>query len=304
MASSTTLQQAPKVIALLTLITVPPSIAQHYYATSTRSTHHAAIEETALPSSVQTTMGMYIDAALPGDIVMFKRSCHKCATSPLASLACLAQQSPGSNENYDHFGILVPGPEKYSNPMILEATPSQGIRVMDLAERLKYSRSHTISLLPLNVPGERRDLSVSASRKAPSKAAASRLKQIDQVRNGFDTDLSTTAKNQVAVSQRINYGSIHSTLSFFGGLFSNYIPASRTTKDMLYKGPLHPSSMVVLEALNKAGALGRQQNIKGGGVQEVIRKGDCNGFHNIDESNEEVELRPGWRYGSPVSLRI
>ena len=73
---------------------------------------------------------------------------------------------------------------------------------------------------------------------------------------------------------------------------------------MLYKGPLHPSSMVVLEALNKAGALGRQQNIAGGGVQEVIRKGDCNGFHNTDESNEEVELRPGWRYGSPVSLRI
>jgi len=281
------------------MATVPPSLIQHYYATSTKTSHHETINETALPSSVVTTMDMYVDAALPGDVVMFKRSCTKCASSPLSALACMAQQSPTSREKYDHFGILVPGTEKYSNPMVLEATPSEGIRVMDLAERLKYSRSHTISLLPLNVPGERRDL----SSKAASSSDTSRQKSIDKVREDFDHDLSMTAKNQVSSSNRIGYGNVHSTLSLFGGLFSNYIFASRTTKDMLYKGPLHPSSMVVLEALNKAGALGRQQNISSGGVQETIRRGDCN---NLDDSEDDegIEMRPGWRYGRPVSLRI
>mmetsp|Transcript_2073 Transcript_2073/g.4196 ORF Transcript_2073/g.4196 Transcript_2073/m.4196 type:complete len:307 (-) Transcript_2073:38-958(-) len=306
MSSFSTLQQVPKVLGFLTLVTIPPSLLQHYYATTTMSSHKQAIDETALPSSVQTTMDMYVDAALPGDIIMFKRSCHKCASSPLAALACYAQQSPTSRDKFDHFGILVPGPEKYSNPMILEATPSSGIRVMDLADRLKYSRSHTISLLPLNVPGERRDLNAKVGvgqRDTPANASRQRL--IEQVREDFEQDLAMTAKNQVATSKRINYNNMHSTLSFFGGLFSNYIPASRTTKDLLYKGPLHPQSMVVLESLNKAGALGRQQNIAAGGVQEVIRKGDCNSLVNTNEGDEgHIEMRPGWRYGSPVSLRI
>ena len=296
-------QQAPRVIASAALVMIPPAAIQHYYATTSRKDHIDSVDDTSLPSSVVTTMDMYVDATLPGDIVMFKRSCSKCAASPLAALACFVQRPPLS-DGYDHFGLLVPGTEKYSSPRVLEATPSKGVRLVDLAERLKYSRSDSIAILPLNVPGERRDLkrAESTAKNPANSTDKARLKMIEEVRSNFEKNLSVTAANQVNASQRMNYENVHSSLSFFGGLVAHYLPLSSTTKDLLYKGPIHPSCMVVLEALAKAGALGRQQSVEDGGLQKVVRKASCNDL--VEGEGDKIELRPGWRYGKPVNLRI
>ena len=215
---------------------------------------------------------------------MFKRRCHTCVT-PLAALACYAQSKITDKSTYDHFGIVVPGSTPYSNPNILEAT-SQGIVSRDLSDRLRYSRSSSIVLLPLNVPGERRD---GPQNKEISKSTSM---QIDKVRSDFEDALSKSAERQVKTSQYISYENMHSTLTLFGGIVRNYVPLSSTTKEKIYKGPLNPSCMIVLEMLNKSGALSRQTK------EGVLKREDCGRLRG-----EEIEMRPGWRYGKEVNLR-
>ena len=171
-------------------------------------------------------------------------------------------------------------------------------------------RSEAISLLPLSVPGERReDDSAPASSPGTKKgekfsnSETARKKAAGDIRNNFDAAISHSASRQVEASRRIGYSSIHSSLTLFGGFVGNYLPLSRMTKRKLYKGPLNPSCMVVLEALNSSGALARQQNIQQGGVEEVLKMGDCNSLMVEWEGEEGVEMRPGWRFGRKVVLR-
>ena len=120
---SSSFSYIPKVLSYTFLSVVPPSLAFYLYSSNSRSEHFKSLTETALPDSVVTISDMYVDAAAPGDIIMFKRKCHNCAT-PLAALACLAQQKLTGSQQYDHFGIVVPGESTYSKPNILEATPN------------------------------------------------------------------------------------------------------------------------------------------------------------------------------------
>eukprot|EP00518_Triparma_eleuthera_P018568 CAMPEP_0197546610 /NCGR_PEP_ID=MMETSP1320-20131121/1157_1 /TAXON_ID=91990 /ORGANISM="Bolidomonas sp., Strain RCC2347" /LENGTH=144 /DNA_ID=CAMNT_0043106193 /DNA_START=101 /DNA_END=532 /DNA_ORIENTATION=- len=138
----------PLRFTLTSLLTVSiPTTIWYYTAQTSRSSHHSSLLETSLPPNVVTVSDMYVDSALPGDVLAFKRRWHRCAASPLAAAACVAQQKPfkkGEEEHYDHFGIIIPGETAYSPVRVLEATPSEGVRVMDLDDRLRYSRSEAI----------------------------------------------------------------------------------------------------------------------------------------------------------------
>ncbi|GMH89953.1 hypothetical protein TL16_g11618 [Triparma laevis f. inornata] len=250
----------PKALLYTFAAIAPPSLTFYLYSSSTRSNHISSLQETALPSSVVTIGDMYVDSAAPGDVLMFKRRCHTCVT-PLAALACLAQQAVLKKDTYDHFGIVVPGETTYSTPKLLEAT-ANGVVERDLGERLRFSRSKSIVLLPLNVPGERRDSEFDSTLvdKKQEKKDRSKALQIEKVRLDFESAISKSSIRALLTSSYINYENMHSTLTLFGGIVSNYLPLSSTTKEKLYKGPRNPSCMVVLEGLNKSGALSRQVN--------------------------------------------
>ena len=128
--------------------------------------------------------------------------------------------------------------------------------------------------------------------KRAKEISKSTSMQIDKVRSDFEDALSKSAERQVKTSQNISYENMHSTLTLFGGIVRNYVPISEKTKEKIYKGPLNPSCMIVLEMLNKSGALSRQTK------EGVLKREDCGRLRG-----EEIEMRPGWRYGKEVNLR-
>ena len=252
---------------------------------------------------------MYVDSAQPGDLILFNRSPLSCSHSPLSALACLSQK-----RQYDHVAVVVPSPTtKYANA-VFEATASEGLRFMDLSKRIRYTMAEEVVILPLNVPGERRDQpDLQPGQKQPAKASKQQTAcaaAVASTRSDLSTNLSKVAAQSRLHSQAVTYENMHSSLTLFGGIASR-LPLSRTTKDLLYKGPTNPSCMFVLDALHKAGVLSRVQggdfNGRGGvSVEEVLRRADCGGMMEGgggEEGGEEVALRPGFRYGKPIVIK-
>ena len=236
---------------------------------------------------------MYVDSAQPGDILLFKRSPSKCAASPVAALSCLAQ----SYQEYNHIGLVVPHPTDKYKMGIYECTVGAGIRVMDLSDRIKLSRSDEILLVPLNVPGERR------GEEEEGGGGKKKFKLVEKYREELRREIWGVVKANVAMSKANNYDMMHGSLSFFGGI-SRRLPLSETTKAMVYKGPVNPSCMFVLDALSKAGVLDRRQG--GKVMEEVLRGSDCGQFGTVSMGREregDIMLRPGFRYGRGVVVK-
>ncbi len=278
-----------------------PSALWYKYANDERAAYYKDVNETALPESITTVRSMYVDSAMPGDLIFFKRNPLSCAHSPVAALGCLAQKGG----DFDHVAVVIPPANgKYGSVQILEATPSEGLRVIELDERLKYSMSEKIAMLPLNVPGERRD---AASSEIVSSSTAAGL-AVQQTRDALANSLKDVARGYVRYSESVQYGSVHASLSLFGGL-ARMAPIPKDVKDTLYKGPHNPSCMFVLDSLYKSGVLARQQGVlrDGEGIEKILQQGDCGKFIPGNQDNGSgglpVQTRSGYRYGELVMLK-
>lgn len=247
--------------------------------------------------NVQTVDDLLMEHVLPGDVILFDRRCQHCQTAP-AALACLTNRhflTSADDENFfdvikgkfDHVGVVVPHPasdaidaEKY----ILEFTAGDGVVARPLLSRLEMSRSRSILLLPVCLPGEQRDPNGSDYIES-EKSKAMRAKLTQKMNQFRDVAIRTSQQN--------GFGKLHSTLSMAGS-----IAYAMNIHEKFPFLPVNPSSWLVVSALQEAGAAAAVEeraalNAKPGDFLRDHRfhEGDC------------VRLRPGWRFMRPVAVR-
>lgn len=188
----------------------------------------------------------------------------------------------------DGSGIVVPGYAKNkaqeldpSNLLLLEATAGEGIVARPLLERLEMSRSRSAVLLPLAMPGERRNDQF--FEPTPSTIATESIvrKQLEETRDRW-----------VEVSKTKNYKRAHSTLGFVGALA---YACGYHTKNA---GPTSPSAWLVTMALQDAKVAQNvtERTIKEAKVEDFLRDYRF-------QDRDVINLRPGWRFLAPVSFR-
>eukprot|EP00566_Odontella_aurita_P020017 CAMPEP_0113553022 /NCGR_PEP_ID=MMETSP0015_2-20120614/15382_1 /TAXON_ID=2838 /ORGANISM="Odontella" /LENGTH=291 /DNA_ID=CAMNT_0000454045 /DNA_START=121 /DNA_END=996 /DNA_ORIENTATION=- /assembly_acc=CAM_ASM_000160 len=249
--------------------------------------------------SVQTIDDLMVEKCKPGDVLLFDRRCHKCASGPMASFSCLVARGLLCGEDkgatrsvetgkFDHCGVVVPGDTATkaqaadpSNLLLLEATASEGIVARPLLTRLEMSQSRTVLLLPISSPGERRN----DEEFEPSKKTA-RLQQ------RLVTNLTAFRSKWVEESKKQNYAGGHPTLGVFGAL--GYAMNLQKTSP----APVSPSAWLVVSALQDAGAA---ENISARSALET-RVDDFLRDHRFNEK-DTVRLRPGWKFLAPVVVR-
>ena len=249
--------------------------------------------------NVQTVDDLMVEKCHAGDVLLFDRRCHKCASGPVTAFSCLTGRSLLCGDEkggyshvetgrFDHCGVVVPGPvnseaDRYdpSNLLLLEATPSEGIVARPLLTRLEMSQSRSVLLLPLSSPGERRhDDEYEASDKT-RRAQDMVAKKLDAFREKW-----------TEISKKQDYGGAHSTLSIVGGV------AYGLGLHHLSPAPVSPSAWLVVEALQESG-VGLNLN------ERHALETRCEDFlrdHRFHETNT-VRLRPGWKFLPPVVLR-
>jgi hypothetical protein len=168
-----------------------------------------------------------------------------------------------------------------SNLLLLEATPGSGIVARPLRTRLEMSRSRSAVLLPLAMPGERRNdqfFEPTASTIATEKIVR---KQLEEFRDRW-----------VKVSEEKNYKQAHSTIGMIGSLA--YACGFHTKNP----GPTSPSAWLVTMGLQNAKIAQNvtERTIKEAKVEDFLRD------YRFQDNNV-VRLRPGWRFLAPVSFR-
>jgi hypothetical protein len=185
-------------------------------------------------------------------------------------------------------GIVVPGYSKNkseeldaSNLLFLEATAGEGIVVRPLKTRLEMSRSRSVILLPLALPGERRNdqfFEPTANTIATERIVRKRLEEFRD--------------KWLELSKTKNYKRAHSTLGFMGALAYafGYHPH--------YAGPVSPSAWLVTMALqdSKIAQNVTERTIKEAKVEDFLRDYRF-------QDHDVIRLRPGWRFLAPVSFR-
>ena len=261
---------------------------------------------------MQSLDDLLMEKVMPGDILLFDRRCHLCQT-PLAALACLSNQKflvgddnndynnygnnavMGNNSGrFDHVGVVVPHPDKDSmndpdpEPYLLEYTPQDGIVARPLLERVELSRSRSILLLPLSLPGERRGRGDSSSLDDSNVNLTTQ--QSELIREKMNERLNNFRANYENMKGIQN---MHSTLSLFGSLA--YWLGLHEKFSFL---PVNPSSFFAVSAMQEAGvALNVEQraalNAK---AEDFLRD------HRFQET-ESVRLRPGFRFMKPFAVR-
>ena len=186
-------------------------------------------------------------------------------------------------------GIVVPGYAKSkaqeldpSNLLLLEATAGSGIVARPLRTRLEMSQSRSVILLPLAMPGERRNdqfFEPTSSTIATEKIVR---KQLEEFRDRW-----------VEVSKGKNYKKAHSTIGMIGSLAYAFGVHTKNP------GPTSPSAWLVAMALQNAkiGQNVTERTIKEAKVEDFLRDYRF-------QDNDVIRLRPGWRFLPPVSFRV
>lgn len=185
-------------------------------------------------------------------------------------------------------GIVVPGYAKNkaqemdpSNLLLLEATAGEGIVARPLLTRMEMSQSRQVILLPLALPGERRNDQY--FEPTPSVIATESIvrKKLEEFRD-----------NWVALSKEKRYQRAHNTLGLMGAIA--YALGYHTRN----AGPTSPAAWLVTLALSdaKVAQTVTDRSIKEAKVEDYLR--DYR-FQDTDV----VRLRPGWRFLAPVSFR-
>mmetsp|Transcript_16104 Transcript_16104/g.44562 ORF Transcript_16104/g.44562 Transcript_16104/m.44562 type:complete len:316 (+) Transcript_16104:3200-4147(+) len=247
--------------------------------------------------NIQTIDDLMIERCRPGDVLLFDRRWEHCAAGPLAALVCVLgrnllcfddnNKSMGDGK-FDHCGIVVPGyvnneSDKYdpTNLLLLEATASEGIVARPLLTRLEMSESRSVVLLPLALPGERRNDQFYESSSSVVATEQVVHKKLEEFRD-----------NWVKLSKSMNYTSAHSTLGLIGSIayFLGYHTAN--------PGPTSPSAWFVTKALAEAKVA---QNVSERSVKEAKVEDFLRDYRFQDQ--DVIRLRPGWRFLAPVSFR-
>lgn len=185
-------------------------------------------------------------------------------------------------------GIVVPGYVNHkgdafdpSNLLLLEATAGEGIVARPLLTRLEVSESRSVVLLPLALPGERRNDQF--YEPTPSVAATEQIvhKKLEEFRDMW-----------IKTSQEMKYKRAHSTLGLVGALA--YALGYHTEN----AGPTSPSAWFVTKALTEAKIAQNvtERTIKESKVEDFLRD-----YRFQDQ--DVIRLRPGWRFLAPVSFR-
>jgi hypothetical protein len=211
---------------------------------------------------------------------VFFKQCFSCLE--LEEAACSHYQSSFSA------GIVVPGYANSkkeeldaSNLLLLEATAGEGIVVRPLLTRLEMSRSRSVILLPLAIPGERRNDQF--FEPTPTTEASELLirKKLEEFRDKW-----------VQVSKDKDYKSAHSILGLVGAMA--YAIGYHTRNP----GPTSPSAWLVTMALQDAKVA---QNITDRSMKEAKAEDFLRDYRFQD--HDVIRLRPGWRFLAPISFR-
>ena len=223
-----------------------------------------------------------------GDVILFDRRCERCVASPWAALACLAAKNLlGGPCQYDHCGIVVPGYIKTkadrfdpTNLLLLEATPS-GVVAFPLKQRLEQSASHSILLLQVCSPGERR-----RDGEDNASDAVERTLQFTQ------RELTSFRDQWLRASEKQGYHYFHSTVTIGGAV------AYALGLQDLIDGPVSPAALLVLSGLQKAGIA---MNINDRESRQT-QVADFLKDYRLTDTNV-VRLRPGYRFLPPITLK-
>eukprot|EP00934_Nitzschia_sp_Nitz4_P001561 Nitzschia sp. Nitz4//scaffold33_size148984//84051//85038//NITZ4_002933-RA/size148984-snap-gene-0.27-mRNA-1//-1//CDS//3329548442//1561//frame0 len=246
--------------------------------------------------NVQTIDDLMIERCRPGDVLLFDRRWEHCAAGPLAALVCMLgryflcdESDPNKavrEGKFDHCGIVVPGYAKNksdeldaSNLLLLEATAGGGIVARPLLTRLEMSQSRQVLLLPLALPGERRNDQF----YEPTDSVIATEKIVRKKLEGF-------RDSWVELSKSKNYQRAHSTLGLMGCL--SYPIGYHSA------GPTSPAAWLVTMALAdaKVAQTVTERNVKEAKVEDFLRDYRF-------QDHDVVVLRPGWRFLAPVSFR-
>lgn len=168
-----------------------------------------------------------------------------------------------------------------SNLLLLEATAGEGIVARPLLTRLEMSQSRQVLLLPLALPGERRNDQF--FEPTQSIIATERIvrKKLEEFRDSW-----------VELSKTKNYRNAHNTLGLMGALAYGIGYHTRNP------GPTSPSAWLVTMALNDAKVA---QNVTDRTIKEAKVEDYLRDYRFQD--HDVIRLRPGWRFLAPVSFR-
>lgn len=249
-------------------------------------------------ASVQTIDDLMIERCRPGDVLLFDRRWEHCAAGPLAALVCVLgrsllcyndpNKSAMTDGKFDHCGIIVPGYVKNasdmydpSNLLLMEATAGEGIVARPLLTRLEMSQSRSVALLPLAIPGEKRNDQFYEATSSVMVTEHIVNKKLEEFRD-----------NWIELSKTMNYSKAHSILGLAGAI---------TYALGLHKnnpGPISPSAWLVTKALGDAKIA---QNVSERMVKESKVEDYLRDYRFQDQ--DVIRLRPGWRFLAPISFR-
>ncbi len=185
-------------------------------------------------------------------------------------------------------GIVVPGyvkseSDRYdpANLLLLEATASEGIVARPLLTRLEMSESRSVLLLPLALPGERRNDQFYEPTSSVIATEQIVYQKLEEFRDKW-----------VDLSKSMNYSRAHSTLGFMGAMA--YFLGYHTSNP----GPTSPAAWFVTKALADAKVVQNdtERVVKEAKVEDYLRD-----YRFQDQ--DVIRLRPGWRFLAPVSFR-
>mmetsp|Transcript_17000 Transcript_17000/g.35092 ORF Transcript_17000/g.35092 Transcript_17000/m.35092 type:complete len:313 (-) Transcript_17000:439-1377(-) len=247
--------------------------------------------------NVQTVDDLMIERCRPGDVLLFDRRWENCAAGPLTALVCVLGRTflcfHDNNKSiaegkFDHCGIVVPGyvkseSDRYdpANLLLLEATASEGIVARPLLTRLEMSESRSVILLPLALPGERRNDQFYEPTSSVIATEQIVYQKLEEFRDKW-----------VELSKSMNYSKAHSTLGLMGSIA--YFLGYHTSNP----GPTSPAAWFVTKALADAKVVQNDSErvVKEAKVEDYLRD-----YRFQDQ--DVIRLRPGWRYLAPVSFR-
>ncbi len=204
---------------------------------------------------------------------------HECWTNRLAHHFCVS--------NFV-LGIVVPGyvkseSDRYdpANLLLLEATASEGIVARPLLTRLEMSESRSVLLLPLALPGERRNDQFYEATSSVISTEQIVYQKLEEFRDKW-----------VELSKSMNYSKAHSTLGLMGSIA--YFLGYHTSNP----GPTSPAAWFVTKALADAKVVQNDSErvVKEAKVEDYLRD-----YRFQDQ--DVIRLRPGWRFLAPVSFR-
>lgn len=256
------------------------------------------------------------DRCQAGDVILFDRRCEGAAHSPWAALACVVAKGALCDDSasadrtvsegrFDHMGLVVPGyihkPADAWDPanlLLLEATAS-GIVARPLKARIEHSQAKSIILVPLQVPGERRnalddddDNNNSVSSRTAAVTPSAQAQSAARTRQYMEKQLCKFRDTWVSLGERQHYHWMHSTLVLGGAAL-----AGVGLQDYA-RGPVSPAAWLVLMGLQSAAAATNLDE-----KQRLVVQPEDFVRHPSMTQERAIRLRPGWRLLAPINVR-